>query len=279
MGLFRPPPYVAQYEAVLGTSLELFLWGNHPQRYESLVLSEIDRLEAIYSTFRPNSELSQLNQLALGQGFKASADLQHLLQQGLKWWQQTSGSFQPALGEHATVAPYALRDGWVYRLSPYALGFNALAKGLIADRAVHSALQGGASGAVVNLGGDLRHGGRYSLSVALANPLNPADNAPPLGWLRLQQNGLASSGPLYRDQHLLNPHTQQSATATWCSVLAPDAASADALSTALYVLPPQQAMALANQTQVGALLVCNNQTYTNARWRKAVSRYKPLEVL
>src|SRR4051794_17034881 len=56
------PVHTSHYENILGTSLELKLIGGSDAdaaRAEAAVLAEIDRLDAILSTWNPNSEVSR----------------------------------------------------------------------------------------------------------------------------------------------------------------------------------------------------------------------------
>lgn len=50
------------YEDVLGTSMELTVWTRHadaPARAEAGARAEIQRLESLLSTYRPDSEISR----------------------------------------------------------------------------------------------------------------------------------------------------------------------------------------------------------------------------
>ena len=62
VSLHTPQPRAFHHENVLGTSLELKLIGGSDvdaDRAEAAVLTEIDRLNAILSTWNPNSEVSR----------------------------------------------------------------------------------------------------------------------------------------------------------------------------------------------------------------------------
>jgi FAD:protein FMN transferase len=99
--------------------------------------------------------------------------------------------------------------------------------------------------------------------------------------LPLSGQGLATSGRSRRSllvagqQHslVLDPRTGQSVTRTLsASVLAPDAASADALATILSVLPPPQGLALAEGLPGVAALITTpqRQVWTTQSWPGAV---------
>jgi FAD:protein FMN transferase len=123
----------------------------------------------------------------------------------------------------------------------------------------------------------LIHGGRSSLytlgsppgpcggrwEIALRNPLDPGR---PLGVARLRDRGLGTSGAAFQRfeasgrayGHIIDPRTGEPPAAGPLSVtvLAPTAAEADALSTALYLLGPDAAAGLlAARPDVGAIFV------------------------
>jgi thiamine biosynthesis lipoprotein len=106
-----------------------------------------------------------------------------------------------------------------------------------------------------------RLGGRWE--IALRNPLDPER---PLGVVRLRNRGLGTSGAAFQRfeaggrvyGHIIDPRTGEPPADGPASVtvLAPTAAEADALSTALYLLGPDAAAPLlASRPDVGAIFV------------------------
>ncbi|GIW33869.1 FAD:protein FMN transferase [Meiothermus sp.] len=287
----RPQRYFVRYEGVLGTALELQLMSDGPSKAraaEAVVLAEIERLEGIYSSFSPTSELSRWQ--ALGTA-RLSPELRELLRQAESWMAHTYGAFNPAAAAlEALYRPNpqpseaeleALRANlqgplWhlegpvAHKRTPLPLTFNALAKGLIADRAAQAALQAGGLEVLLSLGGDLRHLGQQRVRVAVAHPYSPADNAPPLARLWICNQGVATSGRSQRGAHLFDPRTARPATQVLqATVVAPSAAAADVLATAFCVLEPMLSLALAEVFGVGCLLVeANGQTHSNPRFEQ-----------
>jgi FAD:protein FMN transferase len=125
----------------------------------------------------------------------------------------------------------------------------------------------------------LVHGGRSSLyalgsppgefagrwEIALRNPFAPEK---PLGTLRLRNRGLGTSGSAFQQfefggkvyGHIIDPRTGQPACGpASVTVLAPSAATADALSTAFYLLGSQAAATYtAEHPEIGVLIVENH---------------------
>jgi thiamine biosynthesis lipoprotein len=88
--------------------------------------------------------------------------------------------------------------------------------------------------------------------VAVADPRNPAENAPPLCRIRVRNEAVATSGDYARStvvrgerrSHILDPRTGRHAVGVAGStVIAPDAATADAVATILGVLAPADGVA------------------------------------
>ena len=147
---------------------------------------------------------------------------------------------------------------------PFGLDFNAIAKGRIVDRSALAAAAAGAREVLLDIGGDIRHLGSSRQRVAVADPRDPADNAPPGAVITLSGEAVATSGGTYRGfrvaelwySHVLDPRTGRPVRGTAAAtVIAPDCATADVLATAFNVLAPHESLALADSlTGVGCLL-------------------------
>lgn len=140
-------------------------------------------LEARWSRFRPDSEISRLNRVA-GRPAIVSADTRALLSRAVEGWERTAGRFDPtvldalvALGydrdfdEIPTAAGAAATpgaapgcggvvvDGFVGTVTvPRGVHLDAggIGKGFAADLVAEELLGMGVDGACVNVGGDLR---------------------------------------------------------------------------------------------------------------------------
>ena len=100
-------------------------------------------------------------------------------------------------------------------------------------------------------------------SVGVRNPLDPRRR---VAEIRLRDRALGTSGSTMqffrhrgrRYAHILDPKTGRPADGVLsATVLAPSAALADALSTALFVMGPEQALAFCRtRPEIAALLIC-----------------------
>ncbi len=204
------------------------------------------------------------------------------------------------LAESLRRLPYEVVDGVLRRTGDSSsVDLNALAKGWIVDRAVAAAMS--ATGAfpaerprsvVVNAGGDLVHVGEGSVRVGIEDPRRPHDNAPPLDRVVLAGEALATSGTARRGVriagrwygHVIDPRTARPTSErtrshrTVCSssVIAGDAATADAVATVLSVLDPDEGLAfVASMSQVAAasggvaccIVTDDGEVHVDDRWR------------
>ena len=136
---------------------------------------------------------------------------------------------------------------------------DALAKGYIIDRALAAARQQveGLDGLLIDIGGDIASWGNapsaqgWQFGVAQAG--NTHDNGPLAAVVQTGNGALATSGRGQRDMlvdnqahsHLLSPADGQPVTDIHAAtVLAANAADADALATALSVMSADEGMAL-----------------------------------
>ena len=270
------------YENVLGTTFELVTFGTNKdaQKTCDLALAEIDGLESVYSRYKPNSELNRFLLTPIGEPFKVSDDLAMLLQASLDWVKQSKGAFHPGVDAYVSLWKQAeklgalpelaitkhfqddfckLEGNRAARLFPFRLNFNAIAKGLIVDKALQVARICSPQ-ISINLGGDLSHSGHTSIKVYLEERAvdNLQGNA-----ITIQNQAVASSGSSRRGfivagkhySHILNPTTGWPIPHTiTASVIAPDCITADVLATAFSVLEPKESLMMANDLNVGCLL-------------------------
>ncbi len=248
----------------LGTHAQIVL--RHPDReFAARVirtcLDEVERLESVFSLYQTDSELNTLNRT--GKLQHPTHDMRVLVHFSKWMGAMSEGAFdvsvQPlweAMAVHFAQSPVAtaafekrlkkLRERVDYRRIAIGaqgirlpqgvrLTFNGVAQGYITDRVAELLHQHGWRDVLINLG-EVR---------ALEGQTWPVRLAPDGGQLDLSGAAVATSmGAATRFDaegrwhHLLDPQTGRSArNDTTVSVQAPSAALADALSTALAVLP------------------------------------------
>ncbi|MEP6906827.1 MAG: DUF2271 domain-containing protein [Pseudoxanthomonas sp.] len=292
-------PQRHQRENVLGTSFEMIVVDADASRAGLAViaaLDEIERLEALLSTWDDDSELSRFNRAAAP--LAGSDELREVLSRCEQWREQTHGIFSCRLGSVAQIWREAETSG--VGVAPDRVGLrkraralagiefdaaaaqlqvapglqwqvDGLAKGYIIDHALRAARQAApqATGIKLDIGGDALYWGvpaaGQSWKVALADPRATRDNAGFLATLNLHSQAIASSGHRERGFRIGRRHYSHllDASEGWpaeyapsATVVANDAATADALATALSVMPISEGLALVETLSgVEALIV------------------------
>lgn len=304
----RARRYAYHYERVLGTSLELQVTApddRAARRAEHAALAEADRLESILSGWSAASELARWLS-TVDVDVPVSRELAEVLKAGEAWRVRTGGAFNAGAlalvdrlrdrDEDEPGAPPpdvgALLDalrrplwsvdrarGVARRLAALPVSLDAIAKGYVVRRAAAAALAAdGVTEVLLNIGGDLQHLGEGTVAVGVADPFAPAENAPLLATVRLGGEALATSGGYRRGfqlggrrvSHIVDPRSGRPAErVVSASVIAPDCATADALSTACSVLTPAESVALADATPGAACLLveADGTITTNGAWR------------
>ena len=173
-------------------------------------------------------------------------------------------SVRTALGfERVTV------EGQTITLAPGTrLDLGGLAKGYIIDRAVTALRRAGISDGLVDAGGDIRAFGSNNgepWRIALQNPRDPADF---LAVIELTDRSVTTSGdyeryfdPEREYHHIIDPRTGRSATVLISATIVADLAlDADALSTSVFVLGPDEGLALVEELAgIEALLITRDR--------------------
>lgn len=267
---------LGRYHPLLGTNVEIRVDAvaesiDQAEQYASVAedtaLEEMVRLQAVFSVFDPDSELSRWR---VGGASTVSAELRDCLGIAEHWWHASGGAFHPASASLRTLwlkaeadqqvpiahdlaaavtglatLPFAVRNEQVKHIGDCShVDLNAIAKGYIVDRAVAGAARlPGVVDVLINAGGDLRHEGDQNLTVGVEDPADPG--GAPVVVVELGAGALATSGSVHRGfriagtwhSHVLDPRTGRPVDARpSTTVRAGDAATADAVATVVNVL-------------------------------------------
>jgi thiamine biosynthesis lipoprotein len=257
-------PAVFRHEA-MATYFEITVAG-HPEAYAgqaaAAAFRELDRLEGELSRFVESSDIARANRLAFGQALPIGDDTLECLLLAAGVAESTRHAFDPAYGserrpELPDSAPAFTLDPAAHvltsQVSRLHLDLGAVGKGYALDRLAGVLAEWGVDSAFLNSGG----------STALA-----LDQRPESGWpvglgegdarreFLLRGAALSGSGLAVKGSHLIDPRTGRPATRTlraWAH--APDAAVADALSTAFFVMGDEEVAAFcAVHAGIGAAL-------------------------
>ncbi|MGI9627560.1 MAG: FAD:protein FMN transferase [Longimicrobiales bacterium] len=265
----------------------------HPDRSAAHELldvgfGEMDRLERILSRHRSGSALSQLNRD--GRIDPAPAEVVHVLEAALSFSRGSQGAFDPTvtpvLAVYESLAQNGSTElplgaieiarakvdyrrvevsGSTIRLNGTQLTLDGVAKGYVVDQAVAALVGAGAERVLVDAGGDMATGGSgapqspFRISVAHPRHADRRIASAPLAGTAVATSGdyVQRFGPGFGHHHIIDPRTGRSANAlSSATVTAPTAIAADALSTAVFVLGPEEGVEfLKDQDRAEGLLV------------------------
>jgi thiamine biosynthesis lipoprotein len=244
--------------------------GRYAQQAAQAAFDRLDRLEQELSRYIENSDISRINNLAVGQSTRVSLETFECLQLSRRINAETKGAFDITVG--------SLMNCWLnpdkslrvpskeeLDLARQRTGMNHLqldesqfSVRLLKDH-VQVDLGGIGKGYAIDKMAELLrewsidvaliHGG-YSSALGVDSPRekkgwpvtlsNPRNLKQTLAMLFLQNRALSGSG-VQKGRHIIDPHRQEPVEgrcAAWACAC--DAATADALSTAFMIMSPDQ---------------------------------------
>lgn len=252
-----------EHEA-MATTFGIFISGQEPRyarQAAAAAFRELDRLESELSRYVESSDIARANRLAPGESIVLGEDALHCLLVAAEVSAATGRAFDPAYA--SVAAEHAAPDAPLYSLDPSThtltshaarlhLDLGAVGKGYALDRLAASLQEWDVASALLQSGG--------SSALALAAP--PGEPGWYLGLgedasyrtIPLAHAALSGSGIAVKGSHLVDPRTGRPAERTqrvWA--LAANAAVSDALSTAFFIMTPEQIAAFcAAHPEIGA---------------------------
>lgn len=268
---------ISRARYLMGTVCEIAAPDSRENAIEiERAFGEIERVEALISTWREDSELSRIN---AGNLRRPSAELVGLLQRALALRDETGGAFTPLVGplleiwktrargalpsrEQIGVALQRMQPSNV-RIDQGSVIMNGRAefeeggfgKGYALDRAATIL----PTGAIVNFGGQVL--ARGAAAVAIADP-RKRDHA--IAELTITDESISTSSGSEKSfvvggrefSHIFDPRTGEALPSRGSvSVIAASAMDADILSTALYVMGVDEGLRWADAHGVAAIFV------------------------
>ncbi len=265
-------------------------------------------VERHMSTYLPDSEVSRFNNADVNARVKVSHPTRVVTEQALEIAELTGGAFDPTIGPLVELWGFgpagpidavpdansisqvagrigvdALRveNGQARKLKrDLAIDLNGIAKGYAVDRLAAMLEAQSASAYLIDIGGELRakghkpDGGLWQVGIE-----KPSVGAPEVHRVvALKNHGIATSGD-YRTfstidglkyTHVIDPRTCAPVTHSLASVtvIAEDTMTADALSTALMVMGPEEGYRFADQMNIAAYFLVREED-------QFVERYTP----
>jgi len=270
-------------QPLLGTFVFITACGGSREQLNRAIseaFDEIQRIDAIMSLHRADSELARVNTSAYEHAQTVSTELLTVLRNALEIAKATDGAFDP------TIAPLVQMWGFLwkeYRLPDerelrevlplidyrhvqldteartvkfsrrgVTLDLNAIAKGYAVDCAIEKLREQGITRAMVRAGGDLRVIGAPPDADHWTVQLEDPQKRGKRRHIALRDAAISSSGNYenyfevggQRYSHILNPRTGMPVQGiAACTVVAPTCMESDAWATALFICGPERSMA------------------------------------
>ena len=277
----------------MGSAVHLLVSGADIDLLER-ARARLEQLESRWSRFLDDSELCRVN-AAAGRPVRVSSDTAQVVRRSIEAWRVTGGLFDPAVLAAVESAGYdrsferlevtgttraaatATRpspgcagidvDGYTVRVpAGVRLDLGGIGKGYAADQVAYELRQAGATGACVNLGGDVRVSGPADGGTGWAVGItDPFDEAANLTTVTLDEGAVATSSRLRRRwrrgdeelHHLIDPRTGEPAQSSLVAVtvVAAQAHWAEILAKAALIAGSDAGRRLLEDNGLSALLV------------------------
>ena len=289
--------WLREEAAIMGTAINVELW--HADAVEGraqiqAVMDEMHRIDSLMSTYKPESELSQVNAWAASGPVMVSKELLALITRALEYSDITQGAFdityasagqyynyrkgsKPNREQLAGVLPtinYRLvrldqESSTVQYLQPgVRIDLGGIAKGYAVDRGIAILQAAGARNALVSAGGDTRVIGRHWDHPWKIGIRDPRNNDGIVSMIPLEDAAISTSGDYerYFDEegvryhHILNPATGDSPREVHStSIIGTNATDTDALSTSIFVMGVDRGLKLVNSLPDTEAIIIDNR--------------------
>jgi thiamine biosynthesis lipoprotein len=270
-----------------------------------LAITEIRRIEAVFSTFLPDSETNRINEMAGISPVEVSAEMIGLIQRAQRISALTQGAFDLSYGSidkrfwnfdqtmktlpDAAVARKAVRlinfrnievdplNRTVFlKEKGMRIGFGGIGKGYAADRAKEVLTKEGVTSGIVNASGDLTAWGKQEngepWTIGIADP-NAANHL--FSYINITDMSVATSGNYEkfveingkRYSHTIDPRTGMPVSGIKSvTIISPFAELSDALATPVMIMGAEIGLDMLNQMkQVAALIIDDSNRLKTTR--------------
>ena len=269
-------------EAIMGTRVAVELWSEDAalaERAMDEVIAEMRRTDELMSTYKPESQLSQVNAHAHERPVQVDADIIEVVERALAMSKLSGGAFDVTYASVGYLYDYrahqrpneqqiaAALPGVDYRQvqvdreartirfprKGVRIDLGGIAKGYAVDRSIDHLRKLGIEHAMVNAGGDTRLLGDRRGKPWVVGIRDPRSEGRVVTRLPLEDEAISTSGDYeryfeedgVRYHHILVPGTGQSARGVRsATVIGADATLTDALSTTVFVLGVERGMRL-----------------------------------
>ena len=274
--------WVGDARPLMGTEVSVHLWSDDPEAGRQAleeVFEEAARIDRLMSTYKNESEISEINREAANGPVPASAELFELIRRSLDISVLTLGAFDityDSVGQHydfrerqrpdaGTVeAERAFIDYRLVKLNKAAgtvfyeqqgvrINLGGIAKGYVVERGIDLLRRRGVKSAIVTAGGDSRLLGDRRGRPWMVGIRDPRKDGEVAISVPLADEAISTSGDYeryfeedgVRYHHIIKPSSGEPATGIHsATVFGPDAVITDALSTSVFVMGVDRGLTL-----------------------------------
>jgi FAD:protein FMN transferase len=276
--------WLSRSEAIMGTRCSVELWSEDRVRGEAAITSVFDdmkRIDRLMSTWKEDTEISQVNREAAKHPVKISPELFWLLQESVKYSELTQGAFDityasvgylydfkkgvhpdpkaiqsalPGINWRHLVLD-AKRTTVFFQRAGMRIDLGGIAKGYSVDKGIEILQKQGITRAMVNAGGDTRIIGDRFGRPWMVGVRDPDHEGKTFLKLPLTDTAFSTSGDYerYFDEdgkryhHILDPRTGDSARkCRSVTVIAANATRTDALTKSVFIMGPKEGIDFIN---------------------------------
>ena len=281
------------YRPVMGTFARVVVVAKNSSIAKKSIeaaFTEINEVDDLMSDYKDDSEITAVNKDAFNRPVKVSRPTFEVLQKSIYFSELSDGAFDITVGplvdlwrsaaeansvpSDAELSEARSKVGYEklifdadertvrFTVEGMRIDLGGIAKGYAIDKAIETMKRAGASGGMVDIGGDIRCFGRpperkKSWLIGLQKPTEnfefPTESDAPLMVLKLKDAAVATSGGYRRFflidgqkfSHIFNSHTGKSTHGLESvTIICQNALDADAFATAVSVIGPAKGLEL-----------------------------------
>lgn len=291
---------VSRSHGAMGTQITITAYTKEPERAVKAMeaaFAEFNRLETILSVWRPNSDVSRINQAAGKEAVKVGDETLEVVQRGLELAEKTDGKFDitfgalaglwkfdhdqddqipsdediqarlPLVGYERVLVDEAART---VKLADAGMRMHlgGIGKGYAVDRAVRMLRAAGLEDFMVQAGGDMYCAGKKGdrpWRVGVRDPRRERSDF--FAFAEVTNQTFSTSGDYERFfmkdgaryHHILDPDLGRPARGTRSvTVMADDAITADVLSTAVFILGVDRGLPIVESIDGAAAVIVDD---------------------
>jgi len=274
--------WVGDARPLMGTEVSVLLWYDDAAVAADLVeqvFAEAERIDALMSTYKEDSRISEINRLAADQPVVAGDELFQLIRRSLDISVLTRGAFDityESVGQHYDFRKRQRPDAATLEAERKLINFRfveldqaagtvhflhqgvrinlgGIAKGYVVERGVNILRSHGVENGIVTAGGDSRLLGDRRGQPWMVGIRDPRKEGEVAISVPLEDEAVSTSGDYERYfeedgtryHHIIEPSTGAPASGVHsATVFGPDAVITDALSTSVFVMGVDQGLRL-----------------------------------